>query len=113
MSSDRVRTRLRGIIDDAAWIAGDLEGVRWDRFNRDRMRADAVERCPQRITEAVIHVEEADTARVGLTVPWVELRNLGNRPRHEYGRIGRRAIFDIATMDVPRLGAAAAQALED
>lgn len=113
MSSDRIQTRLRDIIDNAAWIAEDLDGITWDRFARDRMRADAVERCLQRITEAVIHMGEAETVRIGLAVPWAELRNLGNRLRHEYGRIDRRAIYDIATFDVPRLAAAAAQALED
>jgi hypothetical protein len=104
---------LRDIIDNAGWIAEDLDGIGWDQFNRDRMRADAVERCLQRITEAVIHIGEVETARVGLAVPWVELRGLGNRLRHEYGRIDRRAIYDIASIDVPRLAAAAAQALED
>lgn len=112
MCSDRVRIRLQDIVDNAAWIEEDLEGVGWETFQRDRMRADAVERCLQRITEAVIHLGEEDTARAGLAIPWVELRNLGNRLRHEYGRIDRRVIFDIAMMDVPRLAAAAAQALD-
>jgi uncharacterized protein with HEPN domain len=103
---------LQDIIDNAAWIAADLEGVGWAQFERERMRADAVERCLQRITEAVIHIGEDETARVGLAVPWAELRNLGNRLRHEYGRLDRRVIYDIATMDVPRLAAAAAQATD-
>lgn len=113
MSSDRVQSRLRDIIDNAESIAEYLGGMGWDQFNRDRMCGDAVERCLQRIIEAVIQIGEAETTRVGLAVPWVELRGLGNRLRHEYGRIDRRAIYDIATMDVPRPAAAAAQALED
>lgn len=112
MFSDRDRERLRDIIENADWIADDIAGVRAEQFGDDRRRADAVERCLQRITEAIIHLGDATTTEAGFDVRWGELRNLGNRLRHEYRRIDRRVIFQIAADDVPRLRDAAARALE-
>jgi len=103
---------LQDVVDNADWIAEYLIGFDIARFRQDRMCADAVERCLQRITEAVIQLGEEQTAEARLDVPWNELRSLGNRLRHEYRRVDRRVIFDIATNDVPPLRTAAAQALE-
>jgi uncharacterized protein with HEPN domain len=113
VSSDLLRTRLRDILDNAGWIADDLAGISWAQFREDRRRADAVERCLQRITEAVVQLGADRLAEARLDVPWIELRNLGNRLRHEYRRIDRRVIFEIATIDVPTLAAAAQKALDD
>ncbi len=112
MFSDRSRQRLQDIVDNADWIAHDLEGIDGERLRGDRMRADAVERCLQRITETIIQLgaEQADQAE--LNVPWHEIRNLGNRLRHEYRRIDRLVIFDIAVNDIPPLRDAAAKALQ-
>ena len=112
MSSDRVLERLRDIVENADWIADDVAGIDLDGFLANRTRADAVERCLQRITEAVIHLGDEQANKAGLDVQWGELRSLGNRLRHEYRRIDRRVIYAIAIDDVPPLRAAAARALE-
>jgi uncharacterized protein with HEPN domain len=111
MFSDRARQRLQDIIDNADWIASDLDGIDGARLRHDRMRADAVERCLHRITEAVIQLGAEQVAEAGLNVPWHEIRNLGNRLRHEYRRIDRQVIYDIAVNDVPALRNAAVRAL--
>lgn len=112
MCSERARARLQDVIENADWISDDLAGVDLARFLIDRTRADAVERCLQRITEAIIQLGDVQAADIGLDVPWADIRNLGNRLRHEYRRIDRRIIYDIATRDVPALRAAAQRALD-
>ena len=89
-----------------------MAGLNLERFLTDRTRSDAVERCLQRITEAIIQLGEAQLAEVGLDLPWADIRSLGNRLRHEYRRIDRRVIFDIARKDVPALCDAARRALD-
>jgi uncharacterized protein with HEPN domain len=112
MFSDKVRNRLQDIIDNADWIEADLEGFDVDRFLENRTVADAVERCIERIAEAIVRLGPEATLSVGLLVPWHGVRNLGNRLRHEYGRIDRRVIFDTARNDIPPLREAATKALE-
>jgi len=112
MFSERARQRLEDIVENADWIASDLDGVSRQHFVADRMRADAVERCLGRLTEAVIQLGEEAVRDAHLNVPWHEIRNLGNRLRHEYRRIDRQLIYSIAIDEVPALRAAAAKALE-
>lgn len=109
--SDRVRTRLQDIVENADWISEDIAGLDAGSFQRNRSRADAVERCLQRITEAIIQIGDGPEADLCLDVPWAEIRSLGNRLRHDYRRIDRRIIFDIATREVPALREAALQVL--
>ena len=112
MSSERARARLEDVVVNGDWVAEYLDGITLSRFLTDQMRVDAVERCLQRITEAVIQLGEEQSVQVGLELPWHDLRTLGNRLRHEYRHIDRRIIYGIAINDVPDLRDAAARALE-
>lgn len=112
MFSDRARSRLEHIVENADRIDDHLTGYDFDRFSADRKTADAVERCLERIIEAIVQLGEQDTVAAGITVPWHDVRSLGNRLRHEYSRINRQVIYDTARDDVPQLRAAAAGALE-
>lgn len=111
MSSERSRVRLRDIVDNADWIAEYLAGYQLERFKQDRRTADAVERCLGRITEAVIQLGMLESEQAGLGLPWNEVRNLGNRLRHDYRRIDRTVIYQIARDEVPALRDAAMRAL--
>ena len=112
MFSEREHSRLRDVIDYADCIADYLTGIDLSRFMSDKMRVHAVERCLQCITEAVIQLGEGRSDEAGLSLPWQEVRGLGNRLRHEYRYIDWRVILEIATMDVPALRDAAVRALE-
>ncbi|KIU29045.1 hypothetical protein SR41_06120 [Sphingomonas melonis] len=113
MSSDRVTTRLQDIVDNADWIAEYLGDYDLERFRRDRKTADAVERCLARISEAIVQIGPEEATRVGIVLPWHDVRSLGNRLRHEYRRINRSMIFETARNDIPALRQTALKALEN
>ncbi|MCP3734674.1 DUF86 domain-containing protein [Sphingomonas sp. RP10(2022)] len=111
MSSDRIRSRLEHVVEYADHIAEYLTGYDVDRFLGDRKTVDAVERCLERIAEAIVQIGAEEMVTMRIPVPWNEVRGLGNRLRHEYRRIDKRLIFDTARNDIPPLRDAALRAL--
>lgn len=103
--------RPRDMIDDADRIAAFIDGMDPHAFAADEKTIFAVERLLQRITEAAVQIEPDDAALLGPDVPVAAMRALGNRLRHEYRDIDRAVIFDIASIEVPRVRAADARAL--
>jgi len=77
------------------------EGMDFAQFEEDRRTYDAVERCLQRITEALI--SEVRRQR---------LRGFGNRLCHDYDSIEEDRLFDIVKVEFPVLCAQARSALE-
>jgi hypothetical protein len=113
MFSDRARSRLEHVVENADWIEEYLTGFDMDRFRADRKTADAVERCLERIAEAIVQLGASDAALAGIVLPWNDVRSLGNRLRHEYSRINRQIIYDTARDDIPALREAAFKALRE
>ena len=113
MSFDRIESRLHHIVDNADRILVYLDGYDYDRFRADQLVADAVERCIERISEAVVQIGAETVAALGLLVPFNDVRSLGNRLRHEYSRIDPQIIYDTARTDIPALRDAAQRALEN
>lgn len=113
MSSERERLRLHDIIDNIDSIDAYLDGVSYTAFIEDQMRVDAVERCLQRMTEAVIHIGADRMAVIAPDIPVHEIRGLGNVLRHEYGRIDLATIYRTVTDKLPGLRAHCVRALED
>jgi len=112
MSFDRIESRLQHIIDNADRISVYLDGYDYDRFRADQLVADAVERCIERISEAVVQIGAEAVAALALPVPFNDVRSLGNRLRHEYSRVDSQVIYDTARTDIPALRDAAQRALE-
>lgn len=113
MSSERERLRLHDIIDNIDSIDAYMDGASFAAFTQDQMRVDAVERCLQRLTEAVIHIGEARMAVIAPDIPVHEVRGLGNVLRHEYGNIDLATIYRTVTDKLPGLRADCVRALED
>ncbi|MFZ5665323.1 MAG: DUF86 domain-containing protein [Pseudomonadota bacterium] len=113
MSSDRERDRLLDIVENAQYVADYLNGMGFKQFAGSRMTVDAIERCLQRITEAVIRIGEERMAAVAPEVPFHALRGLGNRLRHEYDMIDHEIIYAAAVNDVPRLAERCRAALDE
>lgn len=112
MFSDRARSRLEHVVENADWIEEYLSGFDMDRFRSDRKTSDAVERCLERIAEAIVQLGASDAESAGIILPWNDVRSLGNRLRHEYSRISRQIIYDTARDDIPALRDAAFKALQ-
>lgn len=113
MSSSDERRRLGDIVENAARIAEYLRDVDAARFAEGGMVVDASERCMERIAEAVVKIGAARMALIAPSVPVERVRGLGNMLRHAYDLVDLKVIFDLMTLEMPALAAAAQSALED
>ncbi|MDM7956164.1 HepT-like ribonuclease domain-containing protein [Blastomonas sp.] len=112
MSSNREHDRLQDIIENAEFVADYLADMTLQQFSASRMTVDAIERCLQRITEAVIRIGEERIATIAPDVPFHALRGLGNRLRHEYDMVDHEIIYAAAKNDVPQLAECCRAALD-
>ena len=111
MPSNKASRYLLHIVENAESIFRYTEGMDFARFEEDRKTYDAVERCLQRITEAVIRLGDQAEDLIP-EVPWQRIRGFGNRLRHNYDSIEEDRLFDIVKTDLPALCAHAQSALE-
>ena len=75
------------------------------------MRVDVVERCIERMAEAMIKIGEARMGEIAPDIPLPALRQLGNILRHEYGEVDIRLIHTILVERMPVLRTACDRAL--
>lgn len=102
MPSEKPARRLRDIIENANAIARYTQGLDATDLEENAMVCDAVERCLERICEAVAKL--GDQAAVLLPgQPWHKIKAFGNVLRHEYGDIVRDRLWDVVQNDVPPL----------
>lgn len=83
MPTDRPERRLRDILENIRRIEAHVSGMSKATFEHDLLRQDAVERCLQRISEALYKLGD----QFDSTYPNVDLkgfRALGNILRHQY-----------------------------
>lgn len=80
-------------------------------FEANGLARDAVERCIERVCEAVFRLaDRAEALMPGQ--PWGDIRGIGNRLRHAYDRIDVGILWNTATARVPSLAADARRALD-
>lgn len=103
MFSDREQQRMRDIVENIEAAQGYIAGLAVEDFARSRMTIDAVERCLQRITEAVIKIGEERFALMAPDVSFHHVRGLGNRLRHEYDILDEEVVFNTVTTSLPLL----------
>lgn len=111
MPSNKVPLRLRDITDNIDSIFRYTEGMDITAFGKDRRTYDAVERCLERISEAVAKLGDMAPHVMG-DQPWSKIRAIGNVLRHEYDNIEVDRLFEIVRNDLPSLRDAARLALE-
>lgn len=105
MSTDREAQRLQDIIDNVARIESHIAGLDFAGFNADEKTIDAVERCLQRITEAVIKIGPERMAEISPRTPVDAVRGLGNLLRHDYDGVDLGTIWRTVTGSLPELKA--------
>ena len=102
---------LADIVENARRVERYLAGMDRDAFEQDGMTRDAVERCLERVCEAVHRLgDQAEHLMPGH--PWADIRGMGNRLRHAYDRISLDVLWNAARRDLPGLAADAARVLE-
>lgn len=109
-SSDETR-RLRDIIANIDNASGYIGTLGAEPLATDQMRIDAVERCIERIAEAMIKIGAERMAIIAPDIPLPGVRQLGNILRHEYGEVDTRLVHAIVVERLPRLRAACERAL--
>jgi uncharacterized protein with HEPN domain len=101
---------LADIIENAERIEQYLCNIDRTAFEKDGLKRDAVERCIERVCEAVYRLgDQAEKFMPGH--PWPDIRSTGNRLRHAYDRIDLNVIWTAARRDVLALAADARRAL--
>lgn len=102
---------LADIVDNAERIERYLDGMDRAAFEADGRTRDAVERCIERVCEAVHRLaDRAEALMPGH--PWGDIRGMGNRLRHAYDRLDIEVVWNTARDRVPALAADARRALE-
>jgi uncharacterized protein with HEPN domain len=100
---------LADIIDNAERIENYIAGMDLGEFERNGMARDAVERCLERICEAISRLgDEAETLMP--EQPIRQIRGMGNRLRHAYDRLTLEVVWATVSQRVPELEEAARQA---
>lgn len=101
---------LADIVDNAERIERYLDGMDRAAFEADGRTRDAIERCVERVCEAVHRLgDRAEALMPGH--PWGDIRGTGNRLRHAYDRVDPDVIWAAARHEVPALAADARHAL--
>jgi uncharacterized protein with HEPN domain len=102
LPSEKPAHRLLDIIENGQAVARYTEGMDRIAFEGNALVCDAVERCLERISEAVAKL--GDHAAVLLPgQPWHKIKAFGNVLRHEYDDIIKARLWEIVQNDLPSL----------
>jgi uncharacterized protein with HEPN domain len=110
LRSEKPVRHLEDILENARAILRYTAGMDLTAFEEDRKTCDAVERCPEGISEGAARLGDLAPSLMP-DQPWKEIRALGNRLRHEYDAIREDRLWDIVKVDLPVLSAACEDAL--
>ncbi len=93
---------LHHIIENAERVERHLAGMDRQAFEQNEWARDAVERCIERVCEAVYRLgEHAEALMPGQ--PWGDIRGMGNRLRHAYDRVDVDIVWNTAKLRLPEL----------
>ena len=97
--------RYQDILDNIARINLYVDGFYLNRFVADERTCDAVERCLARISEAAVKLG-SDAEVAFPSIPWRNIRDLGNHLRHAYDGVDPHILWNIVQHDLDDLAAA-------
>ena len=102
---------LSAILDNIGEIEDYVAGFERDAFERDGLTRDAVERCIERVCEAVSRLGERAPALM-LDQPWGDIGGVGDRLRHSLDRIDTDLVWGLIERDLQGLKLSAALTLD-
>ena len=105
MSTERETLRLHDIVENIERIEGYVANLDFAGLTASAMTVDAIERCLQRITEAVIKIGPERKAAISPQTPIDAVRGLGNTLRHDYDGVDLRVIWKTVRESLPELKA--------
>ncbi len=86
-SPSKLSRYLSQAIENIEHIEGYVAGLDKGAFLMDQKTRDAVERCLQRVIEALDRIKKQKAEHIIHGLPWGDIQGLGNRLRHEYDAI--------------------------
>ncbi len=110
LPTERERNHLEDILDAANEIEEYMAGMSLEEFRANRTVKLVVERLFQILTEAAIRLGKAAEIYCP-TIPWREIRDLGNVLRHAYDSISDEIVWNAAVNRLPALKAAVIEVL--
>ena len=99
------------ILEAVGMIEQFTAGMDFEAFRSNPMAVAAVERKLQIVSEAAIRLGDEAEKRIP-SLPWRDIRGIGNQLRHAYERIDLNTIWKAVTDDIPPLKAAVQRALK-
>lgn len=111
MSSRGEQLRLHDIVENIDAIDAYRGDRTFEELYADQMRVDAIERCLQRITEAVIKIGPQRMAEIMPELPAGKVRGMGNILRHHYDTLDANTVWGTITEALPPLREACVAAL--
>ena len=106
MPSRHPATSLSHIVVNAERISFYIAGMDQDGFVQNHLVSDGVERCLERVCEAVWRLgPRAETLMPGQ--PWTDIRGMGNRLRHAFDDISIEVVWETVRYELPKLETAA------
>jgi uncharacterized protein with HEPN domain len=102
MERPRHWVRLHDILTCIGEIREATAGVTFEAFRSSWVLQRALERGVEIISEASRHVPDEAKARCS-TIPWPDVRAIGNHLRHGYERVDLDVIWKVATEDLAEL----------
>lgn len=102
MSFNRDIILLQDIIESASHIEAELTGSTVELFATDWRLNRACRYGLLTITEATKNLSDALKLRHP-NLPWMQIKSLGDRLRHEYHRIDDRVLWDTIHISMPQL----------
>lgn len=105
------RQWLKDILEAVRRIESYTAGMDFESFRESPIVIDAVERNLQKVSEAAIRL--GDQAPVLCpSIPWQNVRGMGNWLRHQYDAIDLELIWLTVTDKIPALKASVTTALD-
>jgi uncharacterized protein with HEPN domain len=105
MAKRTPRLVITEMVDAIDGIEAAINGKTFEDFKHDWLLQRGVERGIEILSEAARHLPDELTRRHP-SVPWAEIRGIGNVLRHEYHKIAERIIWSAVTSHLPTLKAA-------
>jgi uncharacterized protein with HEPN domain len=94
---------LQEILDAIALARESVaDAATFDRFAVQRINRAATERAIEIISEAVRHLP-TDMLSRHPTLPWSEIKAIGNKLRHEYHGVEPKIVWDVVLHDLDEL----------
>lgn len=106
MPTERPAARIHDILKNIASVEDYTDGLSEDTFSSNRMAVDAVERCLERIAEAVRKLGHQFDPAMPDDIDLHDVRQFGSVLRHDYDTVDTSIIWNVVEKELPKLKAA-------